>query len=113
MMPYLSMPIYAFESIFTKIKELSTYKFAISPDGNGIDCHRVWECIYVGCIPILKNNNIMFDFFKDLPILWVDNFSIVTETFLLEQYKILKNVNFNIEKSTLTYWYNHIHNLHI
>jgi hypothetical protein len=55
----------------------------------------------------------MVDFFKDLPILWVDNFSIVTETFLLEQYKILKNVKINIEKSTLKYWYNHIRNLHI
>jgi hypothetical protein len=95
------------------IKELSTYKFAISPEGNGIDCHRVWECIYVGCIPILKNNNIMYDFFKDLPILWVNNFSSVTETSLLEQYKILKNIKFNIEKSTLKYWYNHIRNLHI
>ena len=52
----------------TYIKEISTYKFALSPEGNGIDCHRTWECIYVGCIPILKKNSIMFDFFTPLYI---------------------------------------------
>lgn len=52
----------------TYIKEIFTYKFALSPEGNGIDCHRTWECIYVGCIPILKKNSIMFDFFTPLYI---------------------------------------------
>jgi hypothetical protein len=28
------------------------YKYAISPEGNGIDCHRVWECLYTNTIPI-------------------------------------------------------------
>lgn len=92
------------------IKELSTYKFAVSPEGNGVDCHRVWECIYVGCIPILKHNNIMYDFFKELPILWINDFSDITELYLLEQYEQFENMKFNIEKSTIKYWYHDIHN---
>lgn len=87
------------------IQELSSYKFAISPEGNGIDCHRVWECLYVGCIPVVKKNNIMFEFFKDLPILWVHDFECVTSAFLNEQYNLIKQKNFNTEKITMTYWY--------
>ena len=35
------------------LETMSTYKYAICPPGNGIDCHRIWECIYLGVIPIL------------------------------------------------------------
>jgi hypothetical protein len=34
----------------------STYKYAISPPGNGVDCHRTWECFYLNVIPILKRS---------------------------------------------------------
>lgn len=32
---------------------LASHKFAICPVGNGTDCHRTWECYYMGVIPIL------------------------------------------------------------
>jgi len=35
------------------LETLATYKYAICPPGNGIDCHRIWECLYLGVIPIL------------------------------------------------------------
>jgi hypothetical protein len=35
------------------IRKLKEYKYIISPPGNGIDCHRNWEAIYCGCIPIV------------------------------------------------------------
>ena len=38
------------------MSELSSYKFALSPEGNGIDCHRTWECLYLGVIPIVKKS---------------------------------------------------------
>jgi len=31
---------------------LSTYKFAISPEGYGIDCYRIWECVFLKVIPV-------------------------------------------------------------
>ena len=34
------------------LQELINYKYAICPIGNGFDCHRTWECIYLGIIPI-------------------------------------------------------------
>ena len=29
-------------------------KYVISPPGNGIDCHRTWESLFLGSIPIVK-----------------------------------------------------------
>lgn len=28
-------------------------KFVLSPPGNGLDCHRTWETIYLGAVPIV------------------------------------------------------------
>lgn len=35
------------------LQELASSKFAICPPGNGIDCHRTWECFYLNVIPVL------------------------------------------------------------
>lgn len=35
---------------------LSSFKFAICPEGNGIDSHRLWECLYLKVIPIVIDN---------------------------------------------------------
>lgn len=36
--------------------ELSTYFFCLCVRGNGISCHREWECYYLGVIPVIINN---------------------------------------------------------
>jgi len=33
-------------------KTLASYKYVISPPGNGVDCHRIWESLYLKTIPI-------------------------------------------------------------
>jgi hypothetical protein len=33
--------------------EMSHSMFVVSPPGNGLDCHRTWEAIYLGAIPII------------------------------------------------------------
>jgi hypothetical protein len=35
------------------LMKLAMYKYAICPPGNGIDSHRIWECVYLGVIPIV------------------------------------------------------------
>ena len=36
--------------------------FIISPPGNGIDTHRVWETIYAGSYPVVEKNLSMNSF---------------------------------------------------
>ena len=31
-------------------------RFVLSPPGNGIDCHRTWEALFLGAIPIVKRS---------------------------------------------------------
>ena len=37
-------------------KILSTYKFMVSPPGNGIGCSRTWEALYMKTIPVVKDS---------------------------------------------------------
>lgn len=37
--------------------ELAKHKYAICPRGNGLDTHRLWECLYLDVIPIVIKND--------------------------------------------------------
>lgn len=41
------------------LEEMSQHPFVLSPQGNGIDCYRTLESIYLGCIPIVNANAAM------------------------------------------------------
>ena len=47
--------------------------FVPSPAGNGIDCHRTWEAIYLGAVPVVLKSE--FYGREDWPVLVVDNWS--------------------------------------
>ena len=36
---------------------VSRSKFVLSPPGNGPDCHRTWESIYLGAVPVVKESH--------------------------------------------------------
>ena len=53
--------------------ELKRHKYAICPRGNGLDTHRLWECLYLDVIPImLKSDSVHID---NLPIIYLDKWS--------------------------------------
>ena len=57
------------------IRELSRYKYCICPDGNGIDTHRLWECLYVKTIPICMRSINTEYFAQFMPIILVNDWS--------------------------------------
>jgi hypothetical protein len=89
------------------LDNLYNHNFTISPEGNGIDCPRTWECLYMGTIPIEKRN-INNQFYIDLPICFVDDWDEVTEDFLVSEYVRIKTGKWNMEKLTFEYWKNKI-----
>jgi hypothetical protein len=83
------------------LEDLRSSKFCISPQGRGVDCHRIWESIVLGTIPIVKKcNNISF--YEDMPILIIDDWSSVDEEFLKQQYDII--VARSKSKIYMDYW---------
>ena len=72
------------------LKTLSSYKFVISPPGNSVDCHRIWESIYIGTIPIVLKS-ISMVYFKDSPILFIDKWEDLYNIDMESKYNDLKN----------------------
>ena len=89
------------------IDNVYNHRFMICPEGNGIDTHRTWECLYMGTIPI-EIRNINNQFYMDLPILFVDGWEQLTEEFLWHTYQAYQRKKWNMEKLTFEYWKNKI-----
>lgn len=83
----------------------SKYSFVLSPVGNGLDCHRTWEALILGCIPIVKTSPID-DVYKDLPVIIIKDWDEITSKNLNMWKKlVLENKdNYKLEKLTSEYW---------
>jgi hypothetical protein len=85
-----------YNSFLTKIKK---HKFMICPMGNAVDCHRNWEVLYLGRVPIMRRSEYLEYLFKDFPVLFVNNYSDVTEELLLENEHLYQDaLNIDINK---------------
>lgn len=74
-------------------KQLLNSYFVISPPGNGSDCHRTWEAIYLGCVPVVLRGSLAEEFISRLPILAVNDWTKFLDTpkdEMLHQYEILR-----------------------
>ena len=85
------------------INQVYNHKFVFSPEGNGIDTIRTWECLHMGTIPIEKRN-INNQYYTDLPICFVNDWTEVTPEFLNAEYDRIKAGTWNMEKLTFSYW---------
>jgi hypothetical protein len=92
------------------LKECRESKFILCPDGNGIDCHRNWEMLYLGSIPVLNESIFHKTIYGDLPVCIVKEWTDLTENFLEKFYDDLSNKKCNLEKLYFTYWKNKIIN---
>ena len=48
--------------------------FVISPPGNGPDCHRTWEAIYLGAVPVVLRSALAPSLHDSMPIHVVDSY---------------------------------------
>jgi hypothetical protein len=84
-------------------KNQTDFAFVASPPGEGLDCHRTWEALCLGCIPILLSTP-LDDMFEDLPVLIVKSWTDVTPALLKTTITNYKTREFRMEKLTLAYW---------
>jgi len=78
-------------------------KFVLSPRGNGLDCHRTWEAIYMGSIPIVRTSS-LDPMFEKLPVLIINDWKEVTYDFLQKKYDEMSAKNYQLEKLYIPYW---------
>ena len=89
------------------LDDLARSIFVVSPFGHGLDCHRTWEALLMGCYPIVKHST-LHPLFEGLPVVYVNKWEEVTEEFLLEKYKELRSTNWKVDKLYAHYWFNKI-----
>jgi len=79
------------------------YAFVASPSGAGMDCHRTWEALVLGCVPIVKQSGIT-ELFEDLPVIVVNDWSEVTKSLLDTKHHEMALQTFDFSKLLMSYW---------
>ena len=87
---------------------LLSYKFVISPEGNGIDCHRHYEALLAGCIPIIEKNPLIEEKYQGLPILYTTDYSEITEEYLNTKYLEMCEQSYDFSRLFVSF-YNETH----
>lgn len=77
--------------------------YVISPPGNGIDCHRVWECLSLNAVPIVERHT-CHNQFEHLPILFINKWEDVNNKYVLDRIDIIRKFTTPIKELSLDYW---------
>jgi hypothetical protein len=88
-------------------QHISKYSFVLSPFGFGMDCHRTWEALCFGAIPIVNAPDFK-ELFEGLPVLNVNDWKDVTRELLDKTIEDFKHIEFNYDKLSLRYWVDQI-----
>lgn len=62
---------------------MAAHDYVASPRGNGLDCHRFWESLYLGAIPIVEHSFLDPLYSQAGNVLFVQNFTDVNEELLV------------------------------
>lgn len=77
--------------------------FTISPHGNGLDCHRTWETLVLGGVPIVKSSPLDC-LYEGLPVWIVNSWADVSEKSIEETIARFEKKSFDLERLKLKYW---------
>lgn len=86
-------------------RNVHDHEFTMALAGCGADASRQWAAIILGSIPIVTDCPQMRHF-EDLPIVFCPDFDLITNDWLDEQAKQVKNKS--TERMRASYWINHI-----
>lgn len=88
---------------------LNRSMFCVCPEGNGIDTHRMWEALYMGCIPVVEDS-INIRFYRNAPMLVCGNLLDLEEKdFVRQHYELLYLISgWDCTILEFDYWKNRI-----
>ena len=86
------------------LKKLNNYKYVLTPWGNGIDSHRIWETLYAETYPIIPNHFNFYQIFGDDIFLFQDFNNLSNENLA----KHFFDYHINNKLLNISYWENTI-----
>ncbi len=85
---------------------LASYHYCICVEGNGLDTHRFWECLYLGVIPICVKNEWTERNCNEYPMIVLNDWNELSNkkliTFDFEKYKEKLNLRYFSPDSVMT-----------
>lgn len=99
--PFVKNTMYDPIQYFSKLRH---YKFVISPEGNGVDCHRHYEALMAGCIPIVEHNDDIKKKYGNVPILYTHDYSEINHEYLVKKYEEMLNQEYDYSRLFLDYY---------
>jgi hypothetical protein len=93
-------------SFINYYNKIASSKFMICPRGCALDTYRMWDCLYLGCIPIVVKYD-GYKQFEDLPILFIDDwkqYKYLTQEQLENTWNIMLEMVFNYDKLKFSWW---------
>jgi hypothetical protein len=94
----------AFNHFGSYVHDLSKSLFVVSPRGHGLDTHRTWEALLMGCYPIVPSSTLN-PLYEDLPVVIVNSWKEVTTEFLEEWHRKLASKQWCRDKLYAPYWF--------
>jgi hypothetical protein len=83
---------------------LPSYKFIVSPEGNGIDCHRHYEALIAGTIPIIEENLLIQEKYKNMPVLFTKDYTEINAEYLENKYNQMIDVEYDFSQLFKSSW---------
>lgn len=83
------------------IQDLLTHEFILCPTGNGLDSYRIMETLLCGCIPIVPNISLFWDFIS-LPIQIFDMFNCMSHIKDVNRKILIEQSSYKL--THLSYW---------
>jgi len=86
----------------------ANFSFTASPSGKGLDCHRTWEALLLGSVPIVKTSH-LDGLYQGLPVCIVKDWCEVSPDYLHQKLDEIQDAKYDFRPLYLSYWVSRIH----
>ncbi|KAJ3089405.1 hypothetical protein HK100_007756, partial [Physocladia obscura] len=91
-------------------KVMAKSRFVISPHGNGLDCYRTYEALFMNVIPIVVKSS-LDALYEELPVLTLDKWEDLTIELMENTESNFAKMKWNLRKLYSDYWYHKVRTL--
>jgi hypothetical protein len=87
------------------LRRMRTSALTPCPEGNGVDTHRLWECLYVGGTPVVVRNTSMQPLYNQLPLVQLNSWSEISDMDkIADLWEQSRTKRWNHDVLTLSHW---------
>ena len=90
-------------SVDQYVRRIAQSRFVASPRGNGIDCHRTWETLYLGAVPVMARQD-RVACLDGLPVLETEGWDDLPPERLREVWDAVTRSAWRLGGLYLSYW---------